>query len=498
MKVRYMSQKIFNTATRKKEIFQPIKEGSVGIYVCGITTYDVCHVGHARAAIVFDVVVRHLRARGYEVTYVKNFTDVDDKIIERANQEGVPIAEISERYIKAHDEDMAALGVQTPTVTPRATEHMNDIIALISVLEKQGYAYSVDGDVYFSISNYGKYGGLSGRNLEEMIAGARVDVNDKKKNPLDFALWKKSKEGEPFWESPWGKGRPGWHIECSAMSRRYLGETFDIHGGGEDLIFPHHENETAQSQAATGKPLANYWIHNGFVKIDSEKMSKSLGNIFPVKEIIKNYHPEVLRLFMLQSHYRSPVDYSESSLTEARAGLIRCYTTLKIMKEALDKSSVDAGKAGNKQSEKKDAYISKFKKLVDKFDAAMDDDFNTAQALGNVFDMVRLTNNFIVDEKNMPNYIKAEILEEAKKAFNHFGAVLGIFQSDADQFFVSDKETELRKRGLDIEKIENLIKQRQVARSQRDWAKADAIRQELGSLHIILKDSADGTSWIIE
>jgi cysteinyl-tRNA synthetase len=493
-----MSQKIFNTATRKKEIFQPIKEGAVGIYVCGITTYDVCHVGHARAAIVFDVVVRYLRIRGHEVTYVKNFTDIDDKIIDRANKEGVSITEISERYIKAHDEDMVALGVVTPTVTPKATEHMEDIIALISALEKQGYAYCVDGDVYFAINNYGKYGGLSGRNLEEMVAGARVDVNDKKKNPLDFALWKKSKEGEPFWESLWGKGRPGWHIECSAMSRRYLGETFDIHGGGEDLIFPHHENEIAQSQAATGKPLANYWMHNGFVKVNSEKMSKSLGNIFPIREILKNYHPEVLRLFMLQSHYRSPVDYSESSLTEARAGLIRCYTTLKIMKEALDKLSTDKASVVNKPSDKKEDYLNKFKKLVDKFNAAMDDDFNTAQALGHVFDMVRLTNNFIVDEKSMSDYKKTEILAEAKKAFDHFGAILGIFQSDADHFFMSDKETELRKRGLDIEKIEDLIKQRQAARKQKDWAGADAIRQELGRLHIVLKDSADNTSWTVE
>ena len=285
-----MPQKIFNTATRKKEVFQPIQEGAVGIYVCGITAYDVCHIGHARAAVVFDVVVRYLRAQGYNVTYVKNFTDIDDKIIDRANREGVSIADIAERYIKAHDEDMAALGVRTPTITPRATENMQEMIALIRTLEDKGYAYCVEGDVYFSISDYKQYGGLSGRNLEEMMAGARVDVSDKKKNPLDFALWKNSKEGEPFWESPWGKGRPGWHIECSAMSRRYLGETFDIHGGGEDLIFPHHENEIAQSAAATGKPLARYWMHNGFVKINSEKMSKSLGNIFPVKEILKHYH----------------------------------------------------------------------------------------------------------------------------------------------------------------------------------------------------------------
>jgi len=493
-----MSQKIFNTATRKKEIFQPIKEGAVGIYVCGITAYDVCHIGHARAAVVFDVVVRYLRARGYHVTYVKNFTDIDDKIIDRAQKECVSIAEISERYIKLHDEDMAALGVETPTITPKATQHMEDMIALISSLEEKGYAYCVDGDVYFAINNYGQYGSLSGRNVEEMIAGARVDVNDKKKNPLDFALWKKSKEGEPFWESPWGKGRPGWHIECSAMSRRYLGETFDIHGGGEDLIFPHHENEIAQSQAATRKPLANYWMHNGFVKINSEKMSKSLGNIFPIREILRKYHPEALRLFMLQSHYRSPVDYSDSSLNEARSGLLRCYRALQLLKEVQRKLDADITPVVKSFSEQAEHYISQFKKLADKFDAAMDDDFNTAQALGHVFEMVRLINNFLVDEKNMLASNKAKILAEAKNVFDHFGAVLGIFQSDADYFFISDKETELRKRGLNIEEIENLIKQRHVARNQKDWVRADAIRKELGQLHIVLKDSANSTSWMIE
>jgi cysteinyl-tRNA synthetase len=393
---------------------------------------------------------------------------------------------------------MAALGVHTPTVTPKATEHMDDMIALIGVLEKKGYAYCVDGDVYFSISNYKQYGSLSGRNLDEMVAGARVDVNDKKKNPLDFALWKKSKEGEPFWESPWGKGRPGWHIECSAMSRRYLGETFDIHGGGEDLIFPHHENEIAQSQAATGKPLANYWMHNGFVKINSEKMSKSLGNIFPVREILKNYHPEILRLFMLQSHYRSPVDYSESSLAEARSSLIRCYTTLQLLKNAQSKLAADAKPGAKALSERENNYTGKFRELADKFDAALDDDFNTAQALGHVFDMVRLTNNVIADEKNLHASDKAVILAAAKKIFDYFGEVLGIFQNDADQFFLSDKGTELRKRGLNVEEIENMIKKRQVAREAKDWAGADAIRKELSGLHIVLKDSANQTSWIVE
>lgn len=493
-----MFQKIFNTATRKKEIFEPIKKGAVGIYVCGITAYDVCHIGHARAAVVFDVVVRYLRSKGYAVTYVKNFTDIDDKIIDRANREGVGFKEISERYIKAHDEDMAALGVITPSVTPRATEHMAEMIALVKNLEEKGYAYCVDGDVYFEIGKYNQYGSLSGRNLEEMMAGARVDVNDKKKNPLDFALWKNSKEGEPFWESPWGKGRPGWHIECSAMSRRYLGETFDIHGGGEDLIFPHHENEIAQSRAASGKPLAHYWMHNGFVKINSEKMSKSLGNIFPVKEILKNYHPEVLRLFMLQSHYRSPVDYSDDSLAEARTSLIRCYTTLKLMKDLKGKLESDSSSASSKNPETVENYLGRFEKLIEKFDEAMDDDFNTAQALGHVFDMIRLTNNFIVDEKNIASSDKTRILAETTKVFDHFGTVLGVLQSDADHFFASDKETELRKRGLNIDEIESLVRQRESARKEKDWARADAIRKELAVLHIVLKDSPHGTSWMIE
>ena len=493
-----MSQKIFNTATRKKEIFQPIKESAVGIYVCGITAYDVCHIGHARAAVVFDVVVRYLRTIGYKVTYVKNFTDIDDKIIDRANKEGVSITEISERYIKSHDEDMAALGVVTPTVVPKATEHMKEMITLISSLEEKGFAYCVDGDVYFSINNYKQYGGLSGRNLEEMMAGARVEVSDKKKNHLDFALWKNSKEGEPSWESPWGKGRPGWHIECSAMSRRYLGETFDIHGGGEDLIFPHHENEIAQSMASTGKPLANYWMHNGFVKINSEKMSKSLGNIFPVREILKNYHPEVLRLFMLQSHYRSPVDYSDDSLNEARASLIRCYRTLQLMKELHGKLTADANPVSKKSAAQEESYISKFKELTEKFNEAMDDDFNTAQALGYVFDTVRLINNFIVDEKNVSSSGKAIILNAVNKTFDYFGEVLGIFQNDADNFFIYDKENELRKRGLNIDEIENLVKQRQSAREEKDWSRADDIRKKLSQLNIIVKDSADGTSWMIE
>ncbi len=494
-----MSIKIFHTATRKKEVFSPRQVGKVGIYVCGITAYDVCHIGHARAAVVFDVVVRHLRSRGYAVTYVKNFTDIDDKIIARAQKEGVAFSAIAERFIELHNQDMAALGVETPTITPRATDHIGEMISFINILMEKGFAYAIDGDVYFAVNSFQQYGGLSGRVLDEMQAGARVDINDKKKNPMDFALWKTSKEGEPFWESPWGKGRPGWHIECSAMSRRYLGDTFDIHGGGEDLIFPHHENEIAQSQAASGKPLANYWMHNGFVKVNSEKMSKSLGNIFPIRDILKNYHPEVLRLFMLQSHYRSPIDYSTDSLNEARAGLIRCYTTLRQLKEIAGTSANSAMMPANEKSPSKHKdYINRLNELTEKFDAALDDDFNTAQGLGYVFDVVRLINNFVTAERNILVAGKSAVLQEAKKAFEHFGAVLGILQDDPDHFFLTDKEMESRKRGLDIMEIEKLIKGRQEARIARDWARADEIRSQLAGLHIVLKDSKDNTTWSIE
>ncbi|MFO7568666.1 MAG: cysteine--tRNA ligase [Smithellaceae bacterium] len=489
-----MSQKIFNTRTRKKEVFQPITKGAVGMYVCGITAYDVCHVGHARAAVVFDVVSRHLRARGYKVTYVKNFTDIDDKIIDRANAEGVDFSEIAERYIRLHDEDMAALNVLPPTVTPKATGHMADMISLISALEEKGIAYPVDGDVFFSVNNFPAYGGLSGRLLDDMQAGARVDVNDKKKNPLDFVLWKKSKEGEPSWDSPWGKGRPGWHIECSAMSRRYLGDTFDIHGGGEDLVFPHHENEIAQSQAVTGKPPAHYWMHNGFVKINAEKMSKSLGNIFPVREIIRQYHPEVLRLFMLQSHYRSPVDYSDTSLKEARAALTRCYAALKLMKDAR------AGASAQSETTPLPArlvYIGKLNELKDRFDEALDDDFNTAQALGCVFEAARLINNLLTAEKKMPAGEKQSVVDVAFPVFDHFRDVLGVFQSDPDLFFDIDREFEVRKRGLDVGRIVDLISKRQAARSDKDWGLADDIRKELDAMGVVLKDSPIGTTWSV-
>ena len=305
-----MALRIYNTLTGKKEEFVPLHEKRVGMYVCGVTVYDLCHIGHARSAIVFDAIYRYLGYRGYEVTFVRNFTDIDDKIIKRANEEGVDCKAIAEKYIDEFNMDMGKLGFEKPKFEPKATEHIPEMIELISTLIEKGYAYQSGGDVFFSVEKFKDYGKLSKRNLEEMQAGARVGIDEKKENPLDFALWKASKPGEPSWESPWGKGRPGWHIECSVMSQKYLGETFDIHGGGKDLIFPHHENEIAQSEAATGKPFARYWIHNGFVNINKEKMSKSLGNILTLKEIFKDWRPEAIRLFLLSSHYRSPVDFS--------------------------------------------------------------------------------------------------------------------------------------------------------------------------------------------
>ncbi len=337
-----MPLRIYNTLTGKKEDFVPQTPGKVSMYVCGVTVYDHCHIGHARANVVFDVVYRYLRHIGYEVTYVRNYTDVDDKIINRANKEGVDFREITERFIREFDRDMNALGIAEPTFQPRATEHIDDIVRIVSALVDKGFAYQAGGDVYFNVERYAEYLKLSKRNLDDMKAGARIEVDERKEHPMDFVLWKEAKPGEPSWDSPWGKGRPGWHIECSAMSMRFLGETIDIHGGGKDLVFPHHENEIAQSEAATGKPFVRYWLHNGFVNINSEKMSKSLGNFFTIKEVLDRYEAEVLRFFLLTAHYRSPLDFSDQNMNEAEAGLDRIYTALARMEEFAAGSTDDS------------------------------------------------------------------------------------------------------------------------------------------------------------
>jgi cysteinyl-tRNA synthetase len=493
-----MSLKLYNTLTRRKEEFRPLVPGKVGMYVCGITAYDVCHIGHARSAVVFDVITRYFRYAGYDVTYVKNFTDVDDKIIERANREKTTIGDVSERFIARHNEDMAALGVEPPTVTPKATEHIDGMIRLVRTLEEKGLAYAMDGDVYYSVEGFRGYGKLSGRNLEDMLAGARVDVNERKRNPLDFALWKASKEGEPSWESPWGPGRPGWHIECSVMSQHFLGETFDIHGGGEDLIFPHHENEIAQSEGAYGKPFADYWLHNGFVRVNAEKMSKSLGNFFTIEEMLKRYAPEVLRFFMLQSHYRSPVDFSEESLAEARQGMDRCYSTLKALRDAL-KAGEDAAAAATSELSGKEKDLAEIlDRLPERFSEAMNDDFNTARALGYVFEVIRHLNGYLLDKGFRVTPASMAVLRQARETLGGIGQVFGLFLVDPEVYLREDREREAAKRGLDVAEIERLIAGRREARENKDWYRADEIRKELADRQVVLMDGPSGTTWSIQ
>lgn len=491
-----MPLKLHNTTTRQKELFAPLVAGKVGFYVCGITAYDLCHIGHARSAVVFDVIARYLRYRGYEVTFVKNFTDVDDKIIDRAQSEGTDIFTIAERYIGEHDADMDALGVTRPDRTPRATEHIEGMIELVQQLIAKQLAYVIGGDVYFAVAAFKDYGKLSGRSLEDMLAGARVDVNEKKSNPLDFALWKGSKEGEPWWESPWGRGRPGWHLECSVMSRYFLGDTLDIHGGGEDLVFPHHENEIAQSEGATGKPLANYWLHNGFVRINSEKMSKSLGNFFTIREMLQAYHPEVLRLFILQSHYRSPIDYTGTSLVEARQGMNRLYAVRQIIEAALaDRPAPSLAPAA--LTGKHAVALAKIKAQQEKFGEAMDDDFNTARAVGGLFETTRAVNAYLAEKPSLREPEAIFVLQEALRYFQEVGGVLGFFRQTTADYFLQDRGREVRKLGLNVEEIEGLIAARIAARMEKNWVKADEIRKALAAKNVILRDTPAATTWEI-
>ncbi|MBM4348249.1 MAG: cysteine--tRNA ligase, partial [Deltaproteobacteria bacterium] len=444
-------------------------------------------------AIVFDVIYRYLRYRGYDVTFVRNFTDIDDKIIKRANEEGVNYRTIAEKYIEEFNIDMGGLYLEKPSFEPKATDHISGMIDLISILIEKGFAYQREGDVFFSVEKFEGYGKLSGRNLEEMQAGARVEIDEKKENPLDFALWKSSKPGEPFWESPWGKGRPGWHIECSVMSQKYLGETLDIHGGGKDLIFPHHENEIAQSEAATGKPFARYWIHNGFVNINKEKMSKSLGNILTIKEILKGWHPEVLRLFFLSHHYRSPVDYSEDSLLDAKTGLDRFYTTLHAIQEELKKPVSTKQKKGDLTP------IENSRKAVESFQArfeeAMSDDFNTAQALGYFYDLQTALNSLLSLSGGQPTDEIQALLNQGNNHFLERGWVFGLFQEKPEVYTDRQKKEGLKKLGLLEKEILNMIEERKTARGNKDWKKSDEIRNDLLSKGIVLEDTPSGTNW---
>ncbi|WP_036248760.1 cysteine--tRNA ligase [Methylobacter sp. BBA5.1] len=460
--------KIYNTLTRKKELFQPREAGKVGMYVCGMTVYDYCHIGHARVMVVFDTVARYFRYLGYELTYVRNVTDIDDKIIQRANENGEDFGKLTERFIEAMHEDERALSVLPPDIEPRATQSIAQIIAMIESLMAKGLAYvGGNGDVFYSVDKFKNYGQLSGKNLDDLQAGERVDVDLAKQNPMDFVLWKMAKPNEPAWESPWGEGRPGWHIECSAMSTCCLGNHFDIHGGGMDLQFPHHENEIAQSEGATGEKFVNLWMHNGFVRINEEKMSKSLGNFFTVREVLQRYRPEIIRFFILSSHYRSPLNYSDEHLNEAGAALTRLYTALR---------GVDVVRA---------TLENEFKT---RFEQAMDDDFNTPVALSVIFDLARELNKVKENDREKAGQLAATL--------KYLGGLLGLLQDDPDTFLKgramagSDAGS-----GLSDDQIEQQIQARLDAKKAKNWALADQIRDELKQQGVILEDVPGGTNW---
>jgi len=463
--------KIYNTLTRNKEVFQPRIAGKVGMYVCGMTVYDYCHIGHARVMVVFDTVARYLRYSGYDLTYVRNITDIDDKIIQRANENGEEFGKLTARFIDAMHEDERALAVLVPDIEPRATQSIDAIVAMIEALIAKGLAYvGSNGDVFYAVTKFKDYGKLSGKKLEDLQAGERVDVDLAKQNPMDFVLWKMAKANEPAWPSPWGLGRPGWHIECSAMSTCCLGNHFDIHGGGMDLQFPHHENEIAQSEGATGEKFVNLWMHNGFVRVNEEKMSKSLGNFFTVREVLKQYRPEVIRFFILSSHYRSPLNYSDEQLDDAGAALTRLYTALR---------GVDA----NQGALEADYKV--------RFEQAMDDDFNTPVAVSVLFDLARELNKAKAD-----NQEKAVTLAATLK---YLGGLLGILQDDPEAFLKGGFESTLTARDSSFaDEVEQQIQLRLEAKKNKDWAAADRIRDELKAKGVILEDVAGGTTWRLE
>lgn len=487
-----MSLRVYNTLSGKKEEFQPLVPNKVGMYVCGVTVYDYCHIGHARANIVFDIVYRYLQYSNYDVTYVRNYTDVDDKIIARANERGITSQALSEEFIEAFDEDMAALGLRKPTHEPKATEHIAQIIALVQGLIAKGMAYESAGDVYYSVDKFPSYLKLSKRNMEEMQAGARIAPGELKRNPMDFALWKTAKPEEPSWESPWGAGRPGWHIECSAMSSALLGDTFDIHGGGRDLIFPHHENEIAQSEGASGKPFVKYWLHNGFVNVNQEKMSKSLGNFFTIRDILKSYDAEVVRFFVLTAHYRSPIDFSDQNLEESRLGLTRFYEALAQLDKALAKAdkAVPQGEIPATLAE----TVARLTQLEERFRTAMDDDFNTALAIGHMFDAVRAINRILAEENTLQGRVQ-EILGQGRDDLLRLGEVLGLFVSEPSAWLARSAQEGLSESGLSAEEIESLILERREARESKDFARSDQIRDDLAAKGVQLLDGPEGTTW---
>lgn len=488
-----MTIRIHNSKSREKEAFTTIEPGLVRLYVCGITAYDRCHIGHARSAVVFDVVVRHLRAQGFNVKFIRNFTDIDDKIINRAREEGISTKALAEREIRHFAEDMDALGVTRADIEPRATGHIPEIIGLIGTLIARGHAYEVGGSVYFSVRSFPKYGELSGRNIEELMAGARIAPGEEKRDPLDFTLWKASKPGEPWWDSPWGRGRPGWHIECSAMVMKHLGETIDIHGGGLDLIFPHHENEKAQSEAATGRPFVRFWMHNGFVTIRGEKMSKSLGNFITIRQILDAHHPEALRLFLLSKHYRSPLDYTPEAVGESETALERCYSSLAEARRFLAKGVRKEHPLGDEARE----AAALLADLAERFGAAMDDDFNTAQAIGHLFDGVRALNRLVRSAEKAPSALFRAPMEEGVRAILACAGTLGILAEDPETFLERKNLEALARMGMDEAGVIAAIARRSRAREAKDWAAADAVRTELDKMGIILMDGPEGTTWTV-
>ena len=476
-----MGLTIYNTIHRQKEKFEPLVPGKVTMYVCGPTVYDLCHIGNARSVVVFDVVARYLRFSGYEVTYVRNFTDVDDKIIQRAQLKNISPGELAETFIDAFYTDMDALNVERATIEPRATQYIDQMRQFIETLINNELAYAVDGDVYYAVDQFADYGKLSGRKFEDMEAGARVEVEEKKRNPFDFALWKAAKPGEPSWESPWGQGRPGWHIECSVMSSTLLGQTFDIHGGGKDLIFPHHENEIAQSEGASGQPFARYWMHNGYVNINREKMSKSLGNFMFTRDVLKKYHAEVIRLFLLSNQYRNPIDFSDQNLNEAETGLAKAYTFLsRLIRIPEIGAASDPIATGE---------------LLSRFRKAMDDDFNTAKGIGVLFDGIRQGNTLLDLSQDTPSIEQAAALAVIRDDILQMGAILGILSEAPKDFFDRKRAEAVAKGDLDTQKIEALIEERDTARQSKDWKRADDIRDQLSEMGIAIEDQPQGTTW---